>query len=123
MTVTRVRVYHYPNCSTCRKALAWLTKKRVAFDAVHIVERTPSAAELKRLWKKSGLPIKKWFNTSGGSYREGKWGEKLAAGLSDDAALSALAADGKLIKRPIVDAGDVVLVGFDEAAYAELAKR
>ena len=124
MATARIRVYQYPTCSTCRKALAWLKAKGIAVDAVHIVERTPSAAELKGLWKKSGLPIKKWFNTSGGSYREGKWGDELAAGLTDDAALAALASDGKLIKRPIVDAGDVVLVGFDEERYRDaLAKR
>ena len=72
--------------------------------------------ELQRALK-SGLPLKKLFNTSGVSYREGGWGQKIA-GVSEAEALAALAADGKLIKRPFVLTGERVLVGFDEATYA-----
>src|SRR5438046_2644405 len=111
-----IKVFHYPNCSTCRKARKWLDARGVAYDAVDIVATPPKTAELQRALK-SGVPLKKLFNTSGQSYREGGWGQKL--GDVDEAkALAALAADGKLIKRPFVLADDRVLVGFDEATYA-----
>jgi arsenate reductase (glutaredoxin) len=109
-------VYHYPNCSTCRKARKWLDARGVAYDAIDIVATPPKTAELQRAVK-SGVPLKKLFNTSGQSYREGGWSQKLGA-VSEAQALAALAADGKLIKRPFVLAGERVLVGFDEAAYA-----
>jgi arsenate reductase len=110
------KVYHYPNCSTCRKALKWLDARGVAYDAVDIVKAPPKTTELQRALK-SGVPLKKLFNTSGLSYREGGWGQKLAE-VSEAQALAALAADGKLIKRPFVQTGERFLVGFDEAAYA-----
>jgi arsenate reductase len=110
------KVYHYPNCSTCRRALKWLDARGVAYDAVDIVAAPPKTAELQR-GLKSGLPLKKLFNTSGLSYRAGGWGEKLGA-VTEAQALAALAADGKLIKRPFVLTGERVLVGFDEATYA-----
>jgi len=111
------RVYQYAGCSTCRKALTWLKQHGVAYESVPIVEAPPSKAELKRVWKASGLPLKKLFNTSGQSYRQGGFKDKLAD-MSDDECLAALAADGKLIKRPLLVAGDRVLVGFDPEAYA-----
>lgn len=114
-----VRVYQYPKCGTCRKALKWLDERGVAYETIHIVDSPPKKAELGKLWKKSGLPLKRFFNTSGVSYREGGFGKKLPT-MSDDEALSALAADGKLIKRPIVITGEAVLVGFKEAEYAEV---
>ena len=110
------KVYHYPNCSTCRKALKWLTAHGVAYDAVDIVATPPKRSELQRALA-SGLPLKKLFNTSGQSYREGGWGQKLG-GIGEVEALAALAADGKLIKRPFVLTDERVLVGFDEATYA-----
>ena len=113
-----VAVWQYPKCSTCRKALKWMTDQGVAFDATDIVLRPPPAAKLRDLWKRSGLPIARFFNTSGESYRAGGFKEKLKT-MSDAEALAALAADGKLIKRPLIDAGDAVLVGFDEAAYQQ----
>lgn len=112
------KVYVYDRCSTCRKALRWLDAHDVAYEKVPIVDRPPSAATLERLWKRSGLPLKRFFNTSGQSYRAGGFRDRLPT-MSDAEALAALAADGKLIKRPLVDGGDFVLVGFDEAAYAE----
>jgi arsenate reductase len=114
---TKAKVFHYPNCSTCRKALKWLDAHGVAYDAVDIVNAPPKKAELQRALK-SGLPLKKLFNTSGQSYREGGWGKKID-GISEADALAALAADGKLIKRPFVLADEQTLVGFDEAKYAE----
>ncbi|MDB4980795.1 MAG: arsenate reductase related protein [Myxococcales bacterium] len=113
MTIT---VYHYPNCSTCRKARKWLDARGVAYDAIDIVTAPPSTAQLQRALK-SGVPLKKLFNTSGQSYRDGGWGQKLA-GVSEAQALAALAADGKLIKRPFIVTGERVLVGFDEGIYA-----
>ncbi|HYQ16618.1 MAG TPA: arsenate reductase family protein [Polyangiaceae bacterium] len=110
-----MKIYQYPKCSTCRKALKWLDARGVKYEAVDIVTAPPKKAELTRALK-SGLPLKKLFNTSGQSYREGGWGEKLAS-VTQAQAIDALAADGKLIKRPFILNGEQVLVGFDEAAY------
>jgi arsenate reductase len=116
-----VTVFHYANCDTCRKARKWLDEQEVAVTLRPIVEEPPTVTELKDLWKRSGLPLKKFFNTSGQSYRALPEREKLDE-LSDDATLKLLAADGKLIKRPIVDDGKTVLVGFDAKAYAAWRK-
>jgi len=114
MTVT---VYQYPKCSTCRKALKWLDARGVDYHSVDIVESPPSKTALKRHWKTSALPIKRFFNTSGQSYRGGGFKDTLPT-MSDTAAIEALAADGKLIKRPLLVADDFVLVGFREEEYA-----
>src|SRR5688572_6766285 len=112
------KVYQYPKCSTCRKALAWLDTRGVAYDKTDLVAAPPPLATLRDLHKRSGLPVAKLFNTSGESYRAGNFKAKLAT-MSEAEALAALAKDGKLIKRPIVDTGKAVLVGFDEAAYGK----
>ena len=97
-----------------------LEEKGIDYESVHIVEKPPSKTALRKLWKKSGLPLKKLFNTSGGAYREGKWGDKLKSGeVSDAQALEALAANGMLIKRPLVDAGETGLVGFKVDQWEE----
>jgi arsenate reductase len=111
-----LKVYHYPKCSTCRKALAFLAKHGVKHETIDIVNEPPSKTELKRVLKQSGLPLKKMFNTSGESYRTGRFGERLAS-MTEAEALDALARDGKLIKRPVVLGSDFALVGFDQAAY------
>jgi arsenate reductase len=118
----KVRVFHYAGCGTCKKALKWLDAHGVAYETVPIVESPPSLAELKQLVKASGLPARKWINTSGGSYRAlvAKRGKDAVESLSDDALLALLAADGKMIKRPVVVAGARVLVGFAEAPYGEV---
>lgn len=110
-----LKVYQYAKCSTCRKALKWLDGRGVSYDSIDIVTSPPKKTELSRALKQ-GVPLKKLFNTSGQSYREGGWGAKLAQ-VSEAEALDALVKDGKLIKRPFVLSGDTVLVGFDEAAY------
>jgi arsenate reductase len=110
------KVYQYSKCSTCRKALAFLDARGVDYDAVDIVEQPPSKKELRKAQRLAGAPLKKLFNTSGQSYRQGGFGERLAA-LSDDEAFDALSADGKLIKRPLVLGDDYAIFGFDEAAY------
>jgi arsenate reductase len=113
-----IKVYQYSKCSTCRKALAFLGKHGVAHESVDIVTHPPKKAELERALSVGGLPLKKLFNTSGESYRAGRFGERLAT-MSEAEALAALAADGKLVKRPFILGDDFVLVGFDEAAYRE----
>jgi arsenate reductase len=113
-----MKVYQYAKCSTCRKALAFLAKHGVAHDSIDIVTTPPTRAELERALELTGLPLKKLFNTSGESYRNGRFGERLAT-LTKSEALSALTRDGKLVKRPLVLGDDFALVGFDEAAYRE----
>lgn len=113
------KVYEYPNCSTCKKALKWLDAHGVEVERVHIVDAPPSAATLKKLWKRSGLELGKFFNRSGQSYRNGNFKDKLPT-MSEAEQLAALAADGKLIKRPLLVTDTAVLVGFSEDAYAEL---
>ena len=111
-----LKVYQYSKCSTCRKALAFFAEHAVKHEAIDIVSHPPSKAELRRALKLTALPVKKLFNTSGESYRKGRFGERLAS-MTEDQALDALAKDGKLVKRPFVLGGDFALVGFDPAAY------
>jgi arsenate reductase len=114
------RIYEYPKCSTCRKALKWLDAHDVEYQKTDLVADPIPLAKLKDLHKRSKLPVAKFFNTSGESYRAGNFKERLAK-MNDTDALTALSKDGKLVKRPIVDTGKTVLVGFDEKAYdAEL---
>lgn len=113
-----VTVYQYPKCSTCRKALKWLDAAGVSYRSVDLVAMPIPADQLLDLHERSGLPIARFFNSSGESYRNGDWKTRLP-GLKPSAAIAALARDGKLVKRPIVDAGGKrVLVGFNEEAYA-----
>jgi arsenate reductase len=107
------KVYQYPSCSTCRKALKFLNEKGVEYTSVHLVEETPSYEELKALYEKSGLSIKKFFNTSGLKYKELGLKDKLPK-LSDEEALKLLASDGMLIKRPILANDEKILIGFKE---------
>lgn len=109
-------VYHYPGCSTCRKALAWLRANAIAFEPIDIVHAPPSAAVLERAAELAGAPLKKLFNVAGESYRAGNYKAKLPT-MTDAQAFAALAADGKLIKRPLAIGDGVALVGFDEAAW------
>lgn len=111
-------VYQYPKCSTCRKAVKWLEANNHTVDLRHIVEETPSADELRAAMERSDLPIRRFFNTSGKAYREGNYKEKVGDMSTADAA-EALAANGMLIKRPLVIAPNFVLVGFKEDAWAE----
>ncbi|MEM8607888.1 MAG: arsenate reductase family protein [Myxococcota bacterium] len=111
-------VYQYPNCGTCKKALRFLEEEGVDFRKKDIVETPPSKVLLKKALKLSGLPIRKFFNTSGKSYREGGFKDKLSS-MSDGEALSALADDGKLIKRPLVMGDGFALVGFQEETWRD----
>jgi arsenate reductase (glutaredoxin) len=112
-----VVVYAYARCETCRKALAWLKARGVAFQAIDIVENPPSEAVLLSVLERTGVALGRLFNTSGQSYREGGFKDRLKS-LDTPGALKALAADGKLIKRPLVVAPGFALIGFSEEQYA-----
>ena len=118
MPKTPVLVLAYKNCDTCKKAIRWLEERKIAHAVRPIVDEPPSHAELKRWIPASGLPTSKWLNTSGQSFRAlGK--EKIDA-ATDLELRGWLAADGKLVKRPVLVAGETVLVGFRPESYAEL---
>ncbi len=111
----------YPKCSTCKKAKKWLDDNNVKYTDRHIVEDNPSYDELKEWYKKSGLPLKKFFNTSGILYKEMKLKDKLAD-MSEEEQLKLLATNGMLVKRPIIVDGENVMTGFREAEWAEKLK-
>jgi arsenate reductase len=108
----------YPKCSTCRKAKKWLDEHKVTYTERHIVEEHPSFDELKEWYEKSGLPLKKFFNTSGQLYKEKNLKDKLST-MSEEEQLNLLATNGMLIKRPLVIGKEAVLVGFKEAEWEE----
>lgn len=109
----------YPKCSTCKKAKAWLDEHGIAYDARHMVEENPTADELAAWHAKSGLPIRRFFNTSGMLYRERNVKALLDNGMSDADASALLAENGMLVKRPLVVGSDFVLVGFKEAEWGQ----
>ena len=109
---------YYPKCSTCIKAKKWLDEKGVKYTGRHIVEENPSFSELKEWWEKSGLPLKKFFNTSGMLYKEMQLKDKLQR-MSEEEQLKLLSTNGMLVKRPIVVKGKTVLVGFKEEDWSE----
>ena len=108
----------YPRCSTCQKAKKWLEGHHITFTQRHIVEDNPSYEELKQWYEKSGLPLKKFFNTSGNVYKEMKLKDKLST-MSEEEQLKLLASNGLLVKRPIVVKEDTILVGFKEVEWEE----
>ncbi|RJS56090.1 hypothetical protein CJ481_09345 [Bacillus subtilis] len=110
--------YWYPKCGTCRKAKKWLEEHGKEINEIHIAEQPPSKEELKALYEKSGLELKKFFNTSGMKYRELNLKEKLYH-MSEDQQLELLASDGMLIKRPLTTDGEKVTVGFKEDQFEE----
>ena len=112
----------YPPCSTCKKAKKWLLERGVEFTARHIKEQNPTAEEISLWQEKSGLELKKFFNTSGMIYRDLGLKDKLP-GLSREEQLALLASDGMLVKRPILVTGDTVLVGFKEKAWEKLLQK
>ena len=108
----------YPKCTTCQKAKKWLEENHIAYDLRDIKLETPTYEELAEWQRRSGLPLKKFFNTSGLLYRSLALKEKLP-GMREDEMLRLLAADGMLVKRPLLIGEDFVLVGFQEAEWAE----
>lgn len=110
----------YDGCSTCRKAKAWLRSNGITFNERPIVDQPPTKKELAAWIPASGLPVRRWLNTSGQSYRA--IGKEHIAAMTDAELIDALSRDGKLVKRPVLVDGSRVLVGFDAEAYAELAR-
>ena len=108
----------YPKCSTCQKAKAWLEEKGVDFTPRHIQTENPSLKELRAWYAASGLPLKRFFNTSGLVYKSLGLKDKLPT-MSEDDQLALLASDGMLVKRPLLIGEDFVLVGFKPAEWAE----
>ena len=106
----------YPKCSTCRKAEAWLKEHGVPYTVRHIAEDNPTAAELAEWQKRSGLPLRRFFNTSGQLYRFLGLKERLPA-MGEEEQLALLASNGMLVKRPLLVLSDRVLVGFSAEAW------
>ena len=111
----------YPTCGTCKKAKKWLEAKNFSFETRHIKEEKPSYEELKEWYTRSGLPLKRFFNTSGTLYKTLNLKEKLP-GMSEEEQLRLLANDGMLVKRPILLKDETVLVGFKEQEWVEAFK-
>lgn len=108
----------YPKCTTCQKAKKWLDEHHITYTDRHIVEENPSYEELKQWYERSGLPLKKFFNTSGLLYKEMQLKDKMPA-MSEEEQLKLLATNGMLVKRPLIVENDVVLTGFREAEWTE----
>lgn len=109
----------YPKCSTCMKARRWLDEKGIAYEMRDIKEQNPQAGELKDWWKKSGLPLKRFFNTSGNLYKSMKLKDRLPE-MTEEEQIALLATDGMLVKRPILVTDTTVLTGFREKEWEEL---
>ena len=113
-----ITVLCYKKCTTCQKALKWLDANGISYKERPIKEENPGRQELEEWYKKSGLPLKKFFNTSGNLYKELKLKDKLPR-MSEAEQLDLLATDGMLVKRPLVVGEDFVLTGFKEADWKE----
>ncbi len=117
-----IRVYCYSRCTTCRKALAWLRERKIGFEVTDLKENPPDEEALRTCHAQSGLPLRRFFNTSGQAYRALNLAEKLPE-MSEDEQFRLLASDGMLVKRPLLLAGDRVLVGFREKEWAEVFEK
>ena len=113
-----LKVYCYSRCTTCQKALKWLDAKGVKYELIDIKENNPDEKTLRKYYAMSGLPLKRFFNTSGLQYRELELSKKLPA-MSEDEQFKLLASDGMLVKRPLLAGKDFVLTGFKEAEWSE----
>lgn len=108
----------YRKCSTCQKALKWLEENHIAYEERPIKEENPTEEELKEWYKRSGLPLKRFFNTSGNLYKELKLKDKLAD-MTEEEQLRLLATDGMLVKRPLLVTQDYICPGFKEEQWKE----
>ncbi len=108
----------YPKCTTCKKAKTWLEEHHILYTDRHIKEQPPTPEELKDWLTKSGLPLKRFFNTSGLLYKEMQLKDKLP-GMSEEEQLRLLSSDGMLVKRPLLIHGDTVLVGFRQSEWEQ----
>ena len=113
-----MRIYYYPSCSTCKKALKWLDNNEIAYEKKHIVDAKLTTKEIEDIFKKSGLPIQNLFNTSGRVYKELNLKDKLKD-MTEKEKLELLASDGMLLKRPILVNRTFALIGFKEDEYKE----
>ena len=111
----------YPPCTTCKKAKKWLDDNGIAYEARHIKENNPTYDELKAWYENSGLPLKKFFNTSGLQYRVLELKDKLPS-MSEEEQLRLLATDGMLVKRPLIVTDSAVLTGFKAEVWEKLLK-
>lgn len=116
-----LKVYCYSRCSTCKKALKWLEENGIEHDVIDIKEDHPDKSTLHSYYEMSGLPLKRFFNTSGMLYRELGLAKKLQD-MSEDDQLAILATDGMLVKRPLLIGDGFVLTGFKEAEWEEKLK-
>ncbi|MCR5830134.1 MAG: arsenate reductase family protein [Lachnospiraceae bacterium] len=116
-----IKVYCYSKCTTCKKALKWLDDRKVKYELIDIKGDHPDEKTLRGLHKKSGLPLRRFFNTSGQIYRELELSKKLPD-MSEDEMFGLLASDGMLVKRPLLITGDKVLTGFKEEDWESALK-
>lgn len=114
----KITVLCYLKCSTCQKALKWLDAHGIEYVTRAIKEENPAKEELQTWWKKSGLPLKRFFNTSGNLYKEMQLKDKLPQ-MTEEEQLALLATDGMLVKRPLVVSDNFVLTGFKEKEWEE----
>ena len=111
-------VYCYDKCTTCKKALKWLDDRNISYDKKDIKTDHPDEKTLRKLWQTSGMPLKRFFNTSGMIYREMELSKKLP-NMGEDEQIKLLASDGMLVKRPLAVGDGYVMVGFKEAEWKE----
>lgn len=114
-----IKVYCYSKCSTCKKALKWLDEKKVKYELIDLKDNNPDEKILRKYHKQSGLPLKRFFNTSGMIYREMELSKKLPD-MSEDEQFKLLASDGMLVKRPMLVADKTVLTGFKESEWEKV---
>jgi len=113
-----MEVYCYSKCSTCRKALKYLNERQISYQVKDLKEMAPDKDSLRQWYQKSGLPLKRFFNTSGQIYKELGLKDKLAS-MSEEEQLSLLSQNGMLVKRPLVISSECILVGFKEGEWDE----
>lgn len=118
---TMIKVYCYSKCSTCKKAIKWLEDNKIKHEVIDIKENHPDEKTIKELHKKSGLPLKKFFNTSGMLYREMELSKKLPD-MSEAEMYKLLASDGMIVKRPLLITDKGVMPGFKEETWSDLTK-
>ncbi|MBD5137365.1 MAG: arsenate reductase family protein [Lachnospiraceae bacterium] len=111
----------YPRCTTCKKALKWLQENEIVYEERDIKSDNPSKEEIKSWYEKSGLPLKRFFNTSGNLYKEMKLKDKLGD-MTEDEQIELLSTDGMLVKRPVLVGEDFVLTGFKETEWEKVLK-
>ncbi len=120
--MTQIKIYHYERCSTCRKAIKYLEANKISYEALPIVEKPPTKAELKVALKDFGGELKKLFNTSGLVYREMKLSQKIKT-MEEKEAIDLLNENGKLVKRPFILTEEGTLLGFKEAEWDKVFKK